>query len=197
MKSGKVYIGKNVDNLRGNGIYTTSNLECAKLFATHGNENIVQLPVDVNDLILKDKILSVKYLRIILACIYRNHKDELDFILKTPKDDLKFDSANTFASKIVSEFMSTGVKRNMKNFDVFSDKYIKDHAEEYEESQKNRIRYFKENKYAIFHNLGLQAKLLGYDVLYTDEYDDDLDIDIKEYLILKLFASKIRGLRAF
>ena len=54
----------------------------------------------------------------------------------------------------------------------------------FSELQKNRIKYFKDKKVALYYNFGLLAKLLGYSVLHTDEYDKELKVDIQEYLIL-------------
>lgn len=71
-KEGKIYIGKNVNNVRGNGIYTTANYECAKHFTNdHKGENIVTMFLNNNK-----HSLETSRLQKLKKIMVNNHPDE-------------------------------------------------------------------------------------------------------------------------
>ena len=53
------------------------------------------------------------------------------------------------------------------------------------------MEYFKDKKAALFYNDGLIANFLGYDILYTNEFDNELGVDIQEYLVLNYEVLKV------
>lgn len=181
LKNGEIYIGKNVSNVRGNGIYTSSNKFCAEYFSDGNPDGIVTMFLNKTD-----NIISNSYLNKITQIMLRHHP-KLAEILKLNPRDLKFDSARDFFNKASEE-----LKIKINNLEVltmndiknFYEEYVKNNKEEYNRIIQNRKYYFKDKTVAIFYNKGLQARLLDYDAIYTDEFDEDIGLDIQEYLIL-------------
>ena len=202
-REGKIFIGKNVDNVRGNGIYTTANYECAKLFTNdHKAENIVTMFLNNNK-----HILEIEKLTKLKEIMATNHPDEFkDYLSEYAKGNYQFvplnKLANTYLIKecvpdfdssrlddlnaeetanLLQELIPEDKLADTDWLEKIVEKVKKD--PEYE-TLKNEPKYFTDNKVALFFNDGLLTKLLGYNVLHTDEYDEELKVDIAEYLIV-------------
>ena len=181
-RNGKVYIGKNVDNVRGNGIYTTSNKKLADDFTKDGS--VVEM-FFTNDENLKT--IETPYLKEIRQIMCQSHPEEFLDISKSEKNDLIFDSAGDY----INSFFNDYANKNNKSLEDFTEDDYKSVGEiarqdpVFKQLKENRVKYFKTNIAAMFYNLGLLAKFLGYNVLYTDAYDfdfkEDDDEDVKEY----------------
>lgn len=180
LKQGKVYIGSNAKNVRGNGIYTTSNEKCARLFAKKNGDCIVKLFFDNNS-----KILNNDYLKEIKKIMCERHPKEFDYILNSTKRDLCVSPLDDYLSKFLE-----GCKTNDEWFKKVNElKSMNDPV--LQELRTKKIKYFKDKKAALFYNNGLLANFLGYDILYTNEFDNELGVDIQEYLILNYGVLKV------
>ncbi len=199
-KQGELYIGKNIDNVRGNGIYTTSNYKCAQQFASNKNAIVTMFLNNTNN------ILENKYLEELKDIMVKKYNSEFNYILKLEKVDFLYNPINYLVTeylfkeyvpdfdvnklyelnfkeivKLEEKLLPTEVLNDMEVWDKIAEKAKNDSR--YDELKQQK-KYFKDKKAALYYNSGLMAKLLGYDVLHTDEYDDELKVDIQEYLIL-------------
>lgn len=199
-KHGKIYIGKNIHNVRGNGIYTTANYKCAQHFAD-SNETIVTMFLNN-----KKNILENKYLEELKDIMVKKHSDEFSYIVDSIKMDLLYSPIDYLATEYlfkeyipdfdVNKLYELNFKEiaeleekllppeALADIDVLSKAAEKAKSDSRYAELKQEKKYFKDKKAALYYNSGLLAKLLGYDVLHTDEYDEELKVDIQEYLIL-------------
>lgn len=181
LKSGQIYISKNIGNVRGNGIYTTSNKFCAEYFTRGNPDGIVTMFINKTD-----NILSYPYLDEITNIMLDNHP-ELAELLDPPLGKLILNSAEEFLKKASEEIqIKIDAMKNLTPEEATNLywQYFNDIGKKYFETRLNKKCYFKDNSIAIFYNKGLQARLLDYDAIYTDEFDEDLCLDMQEYLIL-------------
>ena len=200
--SGNIYIAKNVDNVRGNGIYTTSNYECATHFSSSSNGVIVTMFLNN-----RNDLLENSYLEELKEVMVKRHPGEFDYIIDSPKVEYIYNPINDLSTEyIFREYVPDfdvskldgltqkeiiSLTEELIPEEIFEDPSFYDKLIEkikgdsrYIEYKKNPVKYFKDKKAALYYNSGLLAKLLGYNVLYTDEYDQELKVNIQEYLIL-------------
>lgn len=173
-KAGNIFIGNGTLNYRGSGIYTTYSIDCAHYFANGNEDNIVTM------FLCKDA-------NIIDAWDYLDIFDIMlleygDTFKPSEEGDVWFDSMSGYLYRKCDEFnlteeSPTADYRNMLLF-------LRDNDPEYQEQMKNRTVYFTNKKVAMVNNHGLLARLMGFDVLHTDEFDEMLDMEIQEYLVL-------------
>lgn len=170
-KQGKIYIAKNVNNVRGCGIYTTENTECANFFAGNKDSDVVTMFIDKSI-----KCLENEYLLDLKDIILTNHRDEFcDYVTKS-RNELVFDSRAEYIAKMAKDCTT------MEDFDRMREQLRNDPY--FQELSKSSKKYFKDKKISLFYNSGVLTKLLGYDALHTDEFDAELGFDIMEYLVV-------------
>lgn len=172
IKQGNIYIGESIDNLRGNGMYTTTNIDCANYFAGDNGEIVTMILDD------EANVLEYPYLQKLLELIYMNHPEEFEAINNSSKDELVFDSVKEWEKLFLSNHFQNDYSKMRE-------------SSELKTVQENRKYYFKDKEAAILHNSGLLAKLMGYDVLHTDEIDEQSGCDIQEHLILDAKVLKV------
>ena len=152
-------------------------------------------------------ILEIEQLTKLKERMATNHPDEFkDYLSEYAKDNYRFlpfqKLANTYLIKecvpdfdssrldglnaeetanLLQELIPEDKLADTDWLEKIVEKAIKD--PEYE-TLKNEPKYFIDNKAALFFNDGLLTKLLGYNVLHTDKYDEELKVDIAEYLIV-------------
>ncbi|MDR0614681.1 MAG: hypothetical protein LBF82_01780 [Lactobacillales bacterium] len=183
-KLGQVYIAKNTRNVRGCGIYTTGNLACAELFA-NTPDGIITMFIDD-----KSKLLRSDYLEEIKNIMIAQHKSEFAECVASNRSNSIYDSA----SEYISEYMSMWAIKNggcdtFEKLQQVGESLSKD--SKFIELNRHRKIYFKDKRTALFYDSGMLTKLLGYDVLGTEEYDDELGVDIQEYLVVNPFILTI------
>lgn len=178
LKQGKVYVGLNTMNVRGNGIYTSSNEKCASLFAKN-SACLVKLFFDNSS-----KILNSDYLKEIKRIMCERHPKEFDYILNSTKMDLCVSPLDDYLRKILEGYNDDEWFQKLNELKSTNDPVL-------QELRTKKTRYFKDKKAALFYNDGLIANLLGYDILYTNEFDNELSVDIQEYLVLNYGVLKV------
>ncbi len=165
-ESGDIYISKSMKNIRGNGVYTTSNFKVTQYFSENKNY-ISKMFLDKNN----SNILESSYFMGVMEIMVENHHNEFNYDDK----DIIFDSMEKYYNKIEETSNFDEQKKLLKKLEQDT---------EFQELRKNRKYYYKDNKIAVLNNMGLLTLLMGYNVLHTDEIDTQINMNIEEYLIL-------------
>lgn len=160
--------------VRGSGIYTTTSLDCAKSFADKQNFNDTVIKAFIS----KDnsKILDNDYLEKLRKIIIENHSEEFGEFENKYSNEYIFDSASEYINKAVEEAQQKldemnlseedYVKEEEKVFKEVGNKLEKDPV--FQKLRAEREKYYTSNKAYVWFNSGLLAKLMGFDILYTN-----------------------------
>ena len=162
LKNGHIYISGNdlTINVSGSGIYTTDNRERTEAYVGDTGEVI--------NLSLKQsaRVIDRTYLEKIKNIMCQKHPDEF-------KQSQEIDQYNlTAEGKWNHDYLKSYFKEDYDKLDSLPksriDEAFKKMREELSKQSFYGKNYYLDKKDAIFYNSGLLARLLGYDVLYTD-----------------------------
>ena len=184
-KNGNIFIASNLENVRGCGIYTTTDLDLAKSYTDKFSpECIIKMTISKNN----SKILENDYLEKLKSIIIEKYPKEFGKFKSKTKEDYIFDSMKDYLKeqyKLIFEELEKIENPEMQN------KLLEEKSKKLKDDpicQKllsQRKKYFKTNKSAIWYNSGLLTKLLGFDVLHANDYlSDFIDSKQDEYLIV-------------
>lgn len=116
LKSGKVYIGSNAENLFGMGIYTTDSLSIAKMYSDKkSSSTIVKMLMPTSNI----KILENKHLKKLKKIICTTHSDEFGDFLKEKKQTFinKNSTNKLFKDNKAAMFYNSGLLTKLLGFD--------------------------------------------------------------------------------
>lgn len=184
-KNGKVFIGSNLTNVRGSGIYTTSDLDLAKSYTDKASpECIIKIIISKNN----TKILENNYLGKLQYIIMQNHPKEFGEFQSKVKNDYIFDSMKDYLDKQTELILEEckKIKDPKTQNKLFEEKLAKLNEDPtFKKLNAQRKKYFKTNKSYVWYNSGLLTKLLGFDALHSFDYlSDFINSRQDEYLIV-------------
>ena len=184
-KNGNIFIASNLKNVRGCGIYTTTNLDLARSYTDKiSSECIIKMTISKSNV----KILENDYLEKLKSIIIEKYPNEFGEFKDKAKDDYIFDSMKDFLDEQTKLIMEECMKiEDPEIQDKFlEEKFAKMRGDTViQKLQAKRKKYFKTNKSAVWYNSGLLTKLFGFDALYANDYlSDFIDSKQDEYLIV-------------
>ena len=164
-KSGKIFFATNLENERGSGIYTTSNLLHAQFWTFPTDTDWVSADygdIDLENLSWADAI-NLVYERNLFS-----HGEVVKMFLNDNAKILE----NTYLLEL-KDIIYKMYHEKFKNIAAFIDvtwpsQAVKD------------LEVYRTKEELLFHNSGLLTKLLGYDVLYEKEYKLEISVDKNE-----------------
>ncbi len=195
-KRGKIFLS--CFGVRGSGIYTTTSLDCAKSFADKQNFNDTVIKAFIS----KDnsKILDNDYLEKLRKIIIENHSEEFGEFENKYSNEYIFDSASEYINKAFEEAQKKLDEMNLSEEDYVKEeeKVLKEVGNKLEKDpvfqklRAERKKYYTSNKAYVWFNSGLLAKLMGFDILYTNGSLRNFFIgNEEEYLIVNPNVLKV------
>ena len=174
-KQGEVFLSR--WNVRGSGIYTTTSLGCAKLYANKINPDDALIKLFI--LRGNTKILDNKYLEKLKEIIIKKHGEEFGEFEGKHDNEYIFDSMASYINRSFAEIY-INVMFELSEMNLSDEEYLNKEMELFNEKidklksgliyQKflsKRKKYYTSNKAYVWFNSGLLTKLMGFDVLYT------------------------------
>ncbi|MDR2641078.1 MAG: leucine-rich repeat domain-containing protein [Candidatus Peribacteria bacterium] len=164
-KSGKMFFATNLENERGSGIYTTSNLLHAQFWTFPMDTDWVSADygdVDLENLSWADAI-NLAYERNLFS-----HGEVVKMFLNDNTKILE----NTYLLEL-KDIIYKMYHEKFKNIAAFIDVTWPSQA-------VKELEVYRTKEELLFHNSGLLTKLLGYDVLYEKEYKLEISVDKNE-----------------
>ncbi len=187
LKSGNVYVAPNTRNVRGMGVYTTTSLEIAQTFSDKNDPSTIVQMILPNQGV---KILENEHLERLKEIIRANHKEEFGEFSAENKNLFIFDSLSEYLEKYTNQVLEKIKNENIQDENLqqqLLDDTLRSIEKDslYQSLKTTRKKYFKTNKAAIFYNSGLLTKLLGFDVLHSKDFLNEVTKFKKdEYLVV-------------
>ena len=182
-------------NVRGSGVYTTTNKDCAKFYSDEKNpKTLITMQIDLNNV----KILENDYLEKLKQIIIANHKEEFGEFNSKTEEDFILDSLKDYVDEAFEETYKKIEKLQGTKKLQYEEKLLKEKLNQleadpvFQKLKSERKKFYVTNKSCVWFNNGLLTKLLGYDVLYcVDFLRDFVDVKEEEYLIVNTQILKI------
>lgn len=165
-------------NTRGSGIYTTTNIDCAKFYSNEeGPETLIKMTINKNEV----KILENDYLEKLKELIIENHGEEFGEFNSNVEQYYVFDNLQPY---INCAFKETREKlEELSNLHLSKEDYLNQEKKiinegckpikenpVYQQLRPKWKRYYTTNKSHVWFNSGLLTKLMGYDALHSIDY---------------------------